>query len=160
MGVRMRITIRDTAQDELGACTRLFLSVVSRPPWNDRWPSFEAARAYLREIMDTPRFRGWAACADDGRMVGYCLGNITRWWQGDEFYVKELGVETGLHRRGIGRRIMAHVERELVAEGCGNLVLLTMRGAPAEAFYEALGFHDVERIMFMAKNIRPSSDPE
>ena len=152
----MRITIRDLGQDELDTCTRLFLSVVSGPPWNDRWPSFHAARAYLREIGDTPRFRSWAAYSGEGRMVGYCLGNITRWWQGDEFYIKELGVDPSLHRRGIGRQILAHAEGVLEAEGCGALVLLTMRSAPAEALYRAQGFRDVERIVFMAKDIEPT----
>lgn len=154
----MRVAIRDLRRGDLEDCTHLFLDVVSRPPWNDRWPSVLAASEYLNEIMETPRFRGWAPCDDEGRMVGYCLGKVTRWWQGDEFYVKELGVDPCLHRRGIGRQLVEHAEAAQAAEGCGAIVLLTMRGAPAEAFYVALGFGQVGRIILMAKEIRPTRE--
>ena len=85
-------------------------------------------------------------------MVGYALGNVTRWWRGDEFYLKELGVDTALHRRGIGRAIMERAYAEMRAEGVGDIILLTMPGTPAEGFYRALGYHRVQGIIMMARS--------
>jgi len=62
-----------------------------------------------------------------------------------------LAVPASLHRRGIGRRIVEHVERELVADGVRVLHLKTfgpsIPNEPYErtrAFYESLGFVPME----------------
>jgi|SRR3990170_2231694 len=54
--------------------------------------------------------------------------------------VARMLVHRSARRRGIGRRLMEHAEREALAEGKTLLVLDTVTGDDAERLYEQLGW--------------------
>ena len=142
--------IRSFDTGDLDACVSLFLDVFSRPPWNDRWPSQDSARAYLRDVVGTPGFRGYVAHVN-GRIVGACLGHVKRWWAGDEFMIDEMFVAPDIQRRGVGSAMLKAAEADLRASGVHRLTLLTARRTVAEHFYRKQGFSAHRRMAFMWK---------
>ena len=53
------ITIRLFRPSDLLPCTQVFIQVFKEPPWHDQWPSISKAQAYVRELTQMPRFRGY-----------------------------------------------------------------------------------------------------
>jgi ribosomal protein S18 acetylase RimI-like enzyme len=150
------LKVRAFQPEDIVACSRLFVAIFREPPWHDRWPSLKKAQGYLQDIVDTPGFRGfmaWQEEANGEELVGFALGHVTQWWDGNEFRVDELGVDPERQRQGIGHQLLLHMERELRAKGCVAIVLLTLRNAPAQRFYQKHGFQLTPHMIFMAKEL-------
>ncbi|GEN45236.1 GNAT family N-acetyltransferase [Alkalibacillus haloalkaliphilus] len=75
------------------------------------------------------------------------------WWSGDEFFINEMCVKTQCQNKGIGRKLLNHLIKELHSYNISNITLLTDRGIPAEEFYKKNGFEEIERIIFMHRDI-------
>lgn len=72
-----------------------------------------------------------------GKIVGAVLGG----YDGRRGLVYHLAVDPAVRRQGIGRRLMAELERRLRAKGCIRYYLLvTPDNLPAMRFYESLGW--------------------
>lgn len=140
------------ARDDLGGCINLLLNVFSNEPWNDNW-TFEGAEKYLLDYIETPGFKGFVA-EEENKIKGFIFGFRKRWWQGDEFYVNEMCVEIREQRNGIGTKLIKYLEASLITEGIENITLLTNRGIPAEEFYKKNGFSEIDRIIFLHKEIK------
>ena len=104
----------------------------------------EAVDDYVRAADTLPMF----ACMEGDAVLGFLsIKPHTRF--AAEAYV--LGVRRAWHRRGIGRRLFAHVEAHLRERGYIYLTVKTLSPQrPSDAyegtrrFYEALGFLPVE----------------
>lgn len=146
------MSVRLFSKVDLEKCVFLFIDVFSKDPWNDRW-SYEGARDYLSDIVETPGFIGVIA-EKENNIVGFMFGHRKRWWKGHEYFIHEMCVDSNSQRVGIGTEIMNYLERLLPDKGISNIVLLTNRGIPAEKFYHKKDFREISRIVFLAKHIR------
>lgn len=111
-------------------------------PWND--PHRDVARK-----LEVQREWFLVACLGD-RVVGSVMAG----YDGHRGSVYYLAVEPQLHRRGIGRALMAEVERLLGEAGCPKLNLV-VRGDNAQAlgFYAHLGYR-VDDVVSLGKRLR------
>ena len=74
--------------------------------------------------------------------VALCDGHMAGFVAASAFSVSQLYVRTGLHRRGIGSRLLEWAKEQ----SCGSLWLYTFaQNAGARAFYERHGFKIVAR---------------
>jgi GNAT superfamily N-acetyltransferase len=92
------------------------------------------------------------AAAPTGELVGYALAHqhLTFLANGPVVWVEEVMVDAAVRRHGVGRALMAHVERWAAAGGAAYVALATRRAAP---FYHALGYED--SAVFFRKLITP-----
>jgi aminoglycoside 6'-N-acetyltransferase I len=144
--------VRPYERADLQACTDLFIRVFSQPPWNDRWPSTDVARAYLEDYVRAPGFDGFVA-EERGQVLGFLLGHRRQWWSGPEFYIDEFGIDPDRQRQGIGTTLLDHLKHVLSTAGVHTITLLTARDSPAASFYAGLGFRAHERMVFMSHRI-------
>lgn len=99
---------------------------------------------YVQRALTTGMYRGWLACAGDGRVVAGG-GLIVHEWParpGDpntrRAYVLNIYTEPGYRRQGLARRIMTTILDWCRAEGFQTVSLhASQDGRP---LYEALGF--------------------
>jgi ribosomal protein S18 acetylase RimI-like enzyme len=89
--------------------------------------------------------------AQDGdELVGAVLGG----YDGRRGLVYHLAVAPGRRHAGIGRALMAEMERRLAAKGClKSYLLATPENAEAVAFYRRLGWQVMEMVL-MGKELR------
>ncbi|MFD1929169.1 GNAT family N-acetyltransferase [Sporosarcina siberiensis] len=132
-------------------CTRLFVDVFNQEPWNDKW-SEEMAEKYLLDYTNTPGFLGILAVEGDV-IIGFIFGAHRVWWSGNEFFINEMCVNAEKQKNGIGSMLLNYLLKELDSENVSNLSLLTDRGIPAEAFYKKNGFIEIDRLMFLSRDV-------
>ena len=72
--------IEDFEAEHLWACTDLFMSAFSRPPWNERW-DVAAATERLSTCYGMPSFHGLVA-VEEAVVVGLAMGFVERWYEG------------------------------------------------------------------------------
>ena len=130
----------------------LFLDVFENDPWNDNWPSKEKAKQYLLDIIKIPGFIGYLSFKEDV-LAGVLLGHIVKWWQGDEYFIKEFFVNPHYQGVGIGSEMIEHLQAALKKADINSVVLLTENNAPAAEFYDKKGFKVSTHTRFMYKNI-------
>ncbi len=78
---------------------------------------------------------------DEGRLIGAVMGGF----DGRRGMVYHLAVDGGHRSVGVGRMLMAELERRLKAKGCLKCYLLVTRDNPeALAFYDRLGWEAMD----------------
>jgi len=84
------------------------------------------------------------------------LGAVMGGYDGRRGLVYHLAVDPAYRHRGIGRALMAELERRLRARGCLKCYLLLVRGnAAAEEFYRRQGWEDMsDNIMLIGKELQ------
>ena len=140
------------AENDLIKCTETFIEVFNDVPWNDEW-TFTKAKKYLLNFYQTPGFLGVLA-VENNEILGFIFGVNRVWCSGDEFFINEMCVRKQYQNKGIGKAMLNHLIKELHSSNISNIVLLTDRGIPAEEFYKKNGFEEIERIIFLHKNIK------
>jgi ribosomal protein S18 acetylase RimI-like enzyme len=133
-------------------------------------PEWFGIEASILEYVDASRTLPTTTVALDGEVVGAC---VVRHHTSVASEIEVLAVRRDLHRTGVGRRLLDHVEARLRADGV-RLLQVKTRGPSAEsqeyertrAFYEALGYLPLEErtdiwgpknpCLFMVKPLEPS----
>lgn len=132
-------------------CAETFMDVFNKEPWNDEW-ILENAKHYLLNFYHTPGFMGILAVEGE-EVIGFMFGIHRVWWSGDEFFINEMCVKAKQQKKGIGKALLNHLMKELEASTVTNISLLTDRGIPAEEFYKKNGFEEIERLVFLSRDI-------
>jgi GNAT superfamily N-acetyltransferase len=133
---------------------KTFIDVFSQDPWNDRWPSLDKAKEYLKGYIGAPYFRGFLVMNKKEHIIAFSLGDIRKWWSGDEYMVHEYGVSPSFQGEGFGVAFMDYIQNELINEGVKGVILNTGKGTPAEYFYKKQGFEENEDNIFLYKILK------
>lgn len=131
---------RPMERADIGACSALFCTVFSEPPWNED-VSPEEAQRYFENCFSLASFRGFVA-ESGGRIVGLAVGFLKPWRKGMEFYLDELCVAPSFQGKGIGSSLLGEIRARLAEEGVFGAILNTERAYPAYSFYLKNGFSD------------------
>ncbi len=137
--------------EQLDEASHLYVSVFNAEPWNDLW-TFETARKRLSDILQTPGFIGFVCLEHE--LLGFAVGYCEQWFDNTHFYLKEMCVRTGMQRKGIGTRLIDHLERALAEMNVDRVYLLTMKDGQAEAFYAKNGYRTSPRMILMSHRLR------
>ena len=139
-------------RNDLLKCTKTFIHVFNQEPWNDEW-STETAKQYLLDYTNTPGFMGIIAVEGE-EIIGFIFGARKLWWSGDEFFINEMCVNVEKQKTGVGSMLMKFLMKELDSDGVSYISLLTNRDIPAETFYKKYGFIEINRLMFLSRDIK------
>lgn len=111
-----------------------------------------AARAYLAN----PTVLHWVA-TEANEAVGFllCFHLPLRSGDGHELLLYEIGVHHAWRRRGIGRALLAEMERWMAANGVAEVWVLADNPGATE-FYRACGFGiEPDQPVYLTRRIRP-----
>ena len=146
----MAPTVVPFAEGHLDAAADVYVAVFNAAPWHDRWTA-ATARERLADILATPGALGFALL--DREFLGFVLGFTEPWYDGAHFYLKEMCVQTGRQRMGLGSRPLQHLEQALREQGIQRVYLLTAREGPAQAFYAKHGYYTSPKMCLMAHRL-------
>ena len=137
---------------DLATCAATFRKVFNAEPWNDNWND-DSAFQYLSDYYHTPNFLGVIAI-EHGELLGFIMGVQRKWYSGDEYFIHEMCVDQTLQNKGIGKAMLNYLEIQLKEKSVESMTLLTNRNIPAEQFYKNNGFEEIERLVFLYKEIK------
>lgn len=146
----MELIYKRLEQNEISMCADTLIKAFKEEPWNEDW-TFEQAYTRLDELMSARVSRGYIVLDSDEKVVGMVIGRIMTYMSQKELWLDEVSIHPAYQRKGIGTKMFEYVKRELQeeAEEISNIVLTTMRGYPSVSFYEKIGFHIEECVIFM-----------
>ncbi len=139
-------------EKDLQKCIAAFMEVFNAEPWNDQWEP-ERAERYLMDFVRTPGFMGIVATEGE-EVIGFLFGAKRAWWSGDEFFIYEMCVKATVQNQGVGKALLKHLLEKLESDNVATVSLLTDRGIPAEAFYKKNGFEEIERLVYLSREVR------
>jgi [ribosomal protein S18]-alanine N-acetyltransferase len=119
-------------REEAQVCARM---MAASEPWITLRRDFEAA---LTILCDSGREVYVAAV--DGQVVGFAILVMHGAFVG---YVQSVGVAPAWRNRGVGRQLMAFVERRILAETPNVFICVSSFNDDARRLYERLGYHVV-----------------
>jgi ribosomal-protein-alanine N-acetyltransferase len=108
------------------------------------FPTPWSLKGFEFEINDNPASRQWVIesqdTGSDWRVVAYSVC----WVLGDEVHIANFAVAPDYRRRGLGRRLLAHILQTALEEGMQSATLEVRAGnEAAKSLYAAYGFQQV-----------------
>jgi len=102
-------------------------------PWDEE--------LFVQTLEWTP-FSFFVAMAD-GKLQGFVVGCMENTGTASYGHISNLGVTAAYRRRGLGRLLVARLERQFIVEGAeGALLEVRVSNTEAQGFYERLGYRD------------------
>jgi aminoglycoside 6'-N-acetyltransferase I len=130
----------------------MFLELFRGSPFGYRWLTGESVRAYLEDLTEMPKSRGYVYF-DGGSFCGACFGRTGDCSEHPVFEIMEIFVARDAQRRGVGTKMLRQVERELRLSGVKAVRLSTARDVPAYGFYVRNGYETLESAVLMSKDL-------
>lgn len=140
--------IRPFQESDADAVVALWRRCGLTRPWNDPYKDIARKLQVQRELF--------LVGEQDGEVVAAVMAG----YEGHRGWVNYLAVDTACRGRGVGRRLMEHVEALLLDRGCPKLSLL-VRSSNEEVlrFYRALGYLQDEAVP-LGKRLIPDTPPQ
>ena len=145
--------VEEISIDHKNEVKEIFLDVFTKEPWNDRWDEETQINNYLDDLMDNKNSLS-IGFFKDNKMIGISLGYIFHWWKGDEYYIKEFGIQSDSQNMGYGSIFLQELGEFLLAKGIRAISLTTDRNISAYNFYKKNGFIDLDDTIFLAKILK------
>lgn len=147
--------IRSIVPPDVPVLARIFKECFAAPPWSEAWTDETAIRR-LSQFMGTETRRGVVAFEGE-RAVGFVLGQIEAWVEGNLFLVQEMCVVSDRRRSGLGGRLLEWLLRDIESrDHVTRTYLLTDADSAAEAFYLGRGFQRSGRRVVLSTGRRDS----
>ncbi|MCL1845084.1 MAG: GNAT family N-acetyltransferase [Defluviitaleaceae bacterium] len=134
--------LRMYVESDLPMCVKIYTEAFNAPPLSYSFLTAEKAERYLGDLVRTPGFLGYTY-AEEGETVAFCFGKLDAYFEGTMFEVSELAVTPGLHRSGVGSKVMRLLEIKLAGYGVQAVSLNTSRNLPAFEFYRKNGYEEI-----------------
>lgn len=132
---------------DLEDCSKLYAEVFSKDPWNEKW-DFKIAEKRLSHFLNSEGFVGILA-HEKSSVVGFAIGNIEPFLEGNIFYLREMCVHPDYQNGGVGSKIISKTEEVLTELNIKSIYLFTDRKIPAAYFYKKHGYrHDKDLTIF------------
>lgn len=131
---------------------KLFLKVFTDEPWNDIWDDNQI-NLYLDDLMNNNSSLP-LGYYHEGQLIGLSLGYIFHWWQGTDYFVKELCIDNDFQNQGHGKAFLVLIEKYLKEHEITAYYLNTEKDVDAYQFYIKNGFTELKNNVFLAKNIK------
>ena len=144
------LIVRPLTQEDLSACTALYIRTFTAPPWCDDIPSPEPVVRYFRNFLMLDSFLGYIAFYN-GQPAALSVGMKKPWIGGVEYYIDEFCVAPELQRQGIGSAFLGIIEKDLADRGMCGMLLNTEEDYPAFDFYIRNGFKTMGNCRVLGK---------
>lgn len=135
----------------IDSAAALYALVFKSPPWNEDW-SLSVAERRLNEMLQFPNYMGFAAINPlSHAILAFGLGWFETWHNGRLFQIRELCVHPDWQNKGLGRKLLNKIEKEVFRFEAIEIYLSTSREADAYRFYARNGYVDSPCDILMRK---------
>ena len=138
-------------EDHVDECALLLVSVFNSKPWNEH-RNIETVKKELSWALNAPQFIGFVYSADE--ILGFVIGSYEADGPSKTFHLIDFCVSADARGKGIGGKLLQHLERALKETNTHSIYLTTRKGSLAQSFYERNGFRVASGDIAMWPNIR------
>ena len=146
----MRTDLKELTIENIEEIKHFFSAVFTKEPWNDDWSDEKQLHAYILDLIGN-RNSLTLGFYQDEKMVGLSMGHVKHWYEGTEYFVDELCIQTEKQGQGLGTLFIKSMEDFLLEREIHLLFLLTERTVPAYQFYRKNGFMELKENVAFAK---------
>ena len=122
-------------------------------PWNDDWSDTDQLQAYIRDVSRDFRGLNYGLLID-GKLAAVALGSVRHWWEGTNYNLEELCVDTSIQRKGTGSRFMELIEEDIRRQGMAGVFLQTDNDKPSYKFYMKNGYKELGAHVSFYKSVK------
>ena len=145
------MTYKNYEEKYLDKMIQIFINSFNAAPWNDKWTPAVVEKRLL-QIINTEGYQGLLAFEDD-KMVGLILGVEEYTYQGREFVIKELCVDTATKGKGVGTSLLQELETRLQSQGYDKITLMTLKSSATLGFYKKQNYKETPTLVYMEKSL-------
>lgn len=149
------VLVREICESDLCECAAIFANTFSKPPWNEDW-SAGLAHKRLLHLYRSAGFYGVLVQQD--QVSAFVIGNIEPYLQEKIFYLREMCADVLQQRKGLGTKLIHHMEHGLRKKRVSRVYLMTTPTFPSAAFYLRQKFIKSEYFSVYTKNIATEFD--
>lgn len=104
--------IKELNVKQLEEIATFFKKVFSQEPWYDDWSDGQQLYHYLIDLMGNNNSLVFGLFEQD-QMRGLAIGHICHWYQGTEYRIDELCIETKYQGKGLGTSFLKKIEKKI-----------------------------------------------
>ena len=132
------MNIQKTTSNDIPTLAHAMSLAYSEAPWNEKWTE-ERAQRRVSAILGNYEGLGLAALENE-IVVGGLLGYVDPYAEEDFFFVSEIFVIPEMKKHGVGKKLLAELEKVLSEKGIHVIQLISIEDN--ETFYNKC---DLER---------------
>ena len=129
--------IKRINQNDIPVLAGAMAASYSEEPWNEYWTQEKAERR-ISAILGNFEAMGLVAF-EDGKIIGAVLGYVDPYAEEDFFFVSELFVIPEKKKQGVGKQLMAELEKSLNEKKVNVIQLISIDYN--EPFYNKCGLN-------------------
>ena len=157
-GAAEKPAIRIFQQADTAAVVGLWTRCGLIRPWNDPYKDIDrklANSADLFFVIPNPEVSSRSDLTKTGETVPAIVASVMAGYEGHRGWINYLAVDPTQQRLGLGRILMQHVEKELLARNCPKINLQVREGnTDVIAFYRSVGY-DMDKAVSLGKRLIP-----
>ena len=129
------MNIQKTTTNDIPSLAHAMSLAYSEAPWNEKWTE-ERAQRRVSAILGNYEGLGLAALENE-IIVGGLLGYVDPYAEEDFFFVSEIFVIPEMKKHGVGKKLLAELEKLLAKKGIHVIQLISIEDN--ETFYNKCG---------------------
>lgn len=140
------------AERDLKLISQLYVSVFSSPPWNECW-QYDWAYERSSWIYRSQSFLGFVAKDNNNKTIGAILGYGVPFKGKQGHQIVDFFIDTNYQNKGIGSKLLLHLESELKQNNYDFISLLTSKNTAIEAWYKKHNYQRDNKLVLLRQEI-------